>query len=225
MSKTELLEKKVTYKKDLHRAFENKQWAVCVDLSQDLADIQFELDEQTGKHVAMMQAHTDETDILETKTVDHAQADVELRHLHDLLMEAEAHHDEIAQCHSGALEELRDYESRYEMLKQRLKELEEQGARGGLGNCMKKLDQTLEKVQKMNQQILDQCKRFQLSFKMKDFKNIGQIGLHLMRLQDKCTRAEQERDRLLLVVKDKKREMDHIDRRNKADDARGSEWS
>jgi len=225
MSVGELKEKFVSYKKDLHQAFTNKQWTVCVDISQDLSDIKYELDEQTGAHTLMLQKHADETSILETKTVDHAQADVELRHLHDLLAEAEAHHDEIAACHSGALEELRDCESRYEMLKTRLKELEEQGARGGLGNSMKKLDKQLALVQSCNSSILDKCKRFNMYFKMKDFKQIGVIGMELMGLQSKCDKAEGERDRLLLVVKDKKREMDHIDRRNKASEERGPEFT
>lgn len=224
MSVNELKSKFTSYKKDLHQAFENKQWEVCVGLSADLSDIKYELDEQTGAHTLMQQAHTDESSILETKVVDHAQADVELRHLHDLLAEAELHHDEIAATHSGALEELRDCERRYEMLKQRLKELEEQGARGGLGNSMKKLDKQLAMVQDMNSKILDKCKRFGQYFKMKDFKQIGVIGMELMSLQKKCDKAESERDRLLLVVKDKKREMDHIDRRNRADDETGPQF-
>jgi len=110
------------------------------------------------------------------------------------------------------------------MLKQRLKELEEQGARGGLGNSMKKLDKQLALVQDCNQRVLDKCKRFAMYFKMKDFKQIGVIGMELMHLQAKGDKAEAERDRLLLVVKDKKREMDHIDRRNKMDDQRGPQF-
>jgi Ca2+-binding EF-hand superfamily protein len=219
MSVSELKEKFVTYKSDLHKAFENKQYAVCVDISGDLHDIKYELDEQSGAHALLLQAHADETSVLETKSVDHAQADVELRHLHDLLMEAEAHHDEIAACHSGALEELRDCEARYESLKERLKELEEQGARSGLRACMKKLDKQLALVATSNQKILDCCKRFNMYFKMKSFKEIGVIGMDLMKYQNKADRAEQERDRLILVVKDKKNEMDHIDRRNKAEEA------
>lgn len=224
MSVAELKSKFTSYKKDLHQAFLNKQYDVCVELSEELSAIKYELDEQTGQHTLMLQAHADETSILETKTVDHAQADVELRHLHDLLAEAEAHHDEIAATHAGALEELRDCERRYEMLKTRLKELEEQGARGGLGNSMKKLDKQLALVQECNQRILDKCKAFGMYFKIKDFKQIGHIGMELMSLQNKCDKAEAERDRLLLVVKDKKREMDHIDRRNKMDDERGPEF-
>jgi len=224
MNVAELKQKFTEYKKDLHQAFENKQYDVCVELSEELGAIKYELDEQTGAHTLMLTAHADETSILETKTVDHAQADVELRHLHDLLAEAEAHHDEIAASHSGALEELRDCEGRYEILKGRLKELEEQGARGGLGNSMKKLDKQLAMVQDCNQKVLDRCKRFNQYFKMKDFKQIGVIGMELMSLQAKCDKAEAERDRLLLVVKDKKREMDHIDRRNKIAEERGPEF-
>jgi len=219
MSVSELKEKFVTYKADLHKAFENKQYQVCVDISADLADIKWELDETEGKHALLLQAHADETSVLETKSVDHAQADVELRHLHDLLMEAEAHHDEIAACHSGALEELRDCEDRYEALKERLKELEEQGARSGLRACMKKLDKQLARVSTSNMKILDCCKRFNMYFKMKSFKEIGVIGMDLMKYQNDADRAEQERDRLILLVKDKKTEMDHIDKRNAADEA------
>jgi len=224
MSVAELKGKFTEYKRDLHQAFTNKQWDVCVELSEELGAIKYELDEQTGQHTLALQAHADETSILETKTVDHAQADIELRHLHDLLAEAEAHHDEIAATHAGALDELRDCERRYEMLKVRLKELEEQGARGGLGNSMKKLDKQLAMVQDCNQKILDKCKNFNMYFKMKDFKQIGAIGMQLMALQAKCDKAEAERDRLLLVVKDKKREMDHIDRRNKIAEERGPEF-
>lgn len=86
MSVAELKSKFTSYKKDLHQAFLNKQYDVCVELSEELGAIKYELDEQTGQHTLMLQAHADETSILETKTVDHAQADVELRHLHDLLV-------------------------------------------------------------------------------------------------------------------------------------------
>lgn len=224
MSMGELKSKFAEYKRDLHSAFENKQWDVCKELADELDVIKYELDEQTGKHTLALQAHADETSVLETKTVDHAQADVELRHLHDLLAEAEAHHDEIAATHSGALEELRQYETDYEMLKERLKELEEQGARGGLANAMHKLDKQLAMVQDCNHKILGECSRFGLCMKTKDFSQIALIGKKLDQLQHKADRAESERDRLLELVKDKKTEMDHIDHRNEMDDARPDEF-
>merc|ERR1712072_543212 len=117
MTVGELKSKFAQYKGELRRAFENKQWQICLELSEELSVIKYELDEQTGQHTLMLQAHANESSVLESKTVNHAQADVELRHLHDLLMEAEAHHDEIAAAHGGALQELRDAESRYEELK------------------------------------------------------------------------------------------------------------
>lgn len=209
MSMGELKSKFVEYKRDLHQAFENKQWDVCKELADELDVIKYELDEQTGKHTLALQAHADETSILETKTVDHAQADVELRHLHDLLAEAEAHHDEIAATHSGALEELRAYETDYEMLKDRLKELEEQGARGGLANAMHKLDKQLATVQDCNHRILAQCQRFNLCMKTKDFAAIALVGKKLDQLQHKSDRAEGERDRLLSLVKDEDRNGSH----------------
>jgi len=214
MTVGELKVKFAEYKKDLHAAFENKQWSVCLELSEELSVIKYELDEQTGQHTLMLQAHADESSVLETKTVNHAQADVELRHLHDLLMEAEAHHDEIAAAHGGALQELRDGEAKYELLKTRLRELEEQGARAGLANAMKKLDKQLNLTQKYNAKILDLCKRFNMYYKMKSFKEVSLIGLELMSTDNKADKSEKERDRLMLLVKDKKSEMDHIDKRN-----------
>merc|ERR1739848_615710 len=97
----------------------------------------------------------DEESLIETMNVDHAQADVELRHLHDLLMEAESHHDEIAATHAGALEELQECERKFNTLKARLKELEEQGARAALSVMMKKLDKCLNLIQMLNMRILD----------------------------------------------------------------------
>jgi len=216
MSVGELKQKFKQYKGEMHQAFENKQWQVCMELAEELSVIKYELDEQTGQHTLMLQAHANEQSVMETTTVNHAQADVELRHLHDLLMEAEAHHDEIAAAHGGALTELRDAEARYEMLKVRLRELEEQGARAGLSNAMKKLDKQLEIVHKANSRILDLCKRFNMYFKIKDFAQVSLIGAQLMANDAKADRAEHERDRLLLLVKDKKAEMDHIDKRNVA---------
>jgi len=216
MSIGELKQKFKQYKAEMHQAFENKQWAVAMGLAEELSVIKYELDEQTGQHSIALQAHANEQSVMETATVDHAQADVELRHLHDLLMEAEAHHDEIAAAHGGALGELRDAETRYEMLKTRLRELEEQGARAGLANAMKKLDKQLDIVHKANERILTLCKRFNQYYKIKDFAQVSLIGSQLMATDAKADRAEHERDRLLLLVKDKKAEMDHIDKRNVA---------
>merc|ERR1711964_94054 len=89
-----------------------------------------------------------------------------------------------------------------------------QGARAGLANAMKKLDKQIDIVQKCNIKVLALCKRFHLYFKTKQFGEVSLIGLELMSCDNKADRAEHERDRLLLLVKDKKSEMDHIDKRN-----------
>jgi len=214
MTVGEIKVKFVQYKKDLHQAFENKQWDVCLELSEELAAIKYELDEQTGQHALALTAHANESSVLESKTVDHAQADVELRHLHDLLMEAEAHHDEIAGAHAGALDELRDAESRYEELKLLIAQMEAQGARAGVGNAMKKLQKLLTKNVNWDGRIIELCKRFNMYFKIKDFKEIGVVGLELISTQAKIDRSTDEMNRLVELLKDKKREMDHLDRRN-----------
>lgn len=224
MSMGELKSKFAEYKRDMHQAFGNKQWDVCKELADELDVIKYELDEQTGKHTLALQAHADQNSVIESKTVDHAQADIELRHLHDLLAEAEAHHDEIAAAHGGALQELRQYEARYEELKDQLKELEEEGARGGLGNAMGKLDKQLELVAQLNRDVLALCDHFAKAFSGKRWAEIGVIGKKLGALDAKADRAEKERNRLLKLVEDKKGEMDHIDGRNKMDSAHGSEF-
>lgn len=214
MTVGEIKVKFVQYKADLHQAFENKQWDVCLELSEELAAIKYELDEQTGQHSLALQAHANESSVLETQTVDHAQADVELRHLHDLLLEAEAHHDEIAAAHGGALGELRDAESRYEELKLVIAQMEAQGARCGVGNAMKKLEKILTKNVNWDAKIIELCKRFNMYFKIKDFKEIGVVGLELIATQAKIDRSQDEQNRLVELLKDKKREMDHLERRN-----------
>lgn len=51
-------------------------------------------------------------------------------------------------------------------------------------------------------------------FKIKDFKEIGVVGLELISTQNKIDRSSEERARLVELLKDKKREMDHLERRN-----------
>jgi len=219
MTVGEIKSKFVQYKAELRQAFENKQWDVCLELSEELAAIKYELDEQTGQHTLALQAHANESSVLESKTVDHAQADVELRHLHDLLMEAEAHHDEIAAAHGGALGELRDAERKYEELKSQISRMEQQGARCGVGNAMKKLEKVLGKNNRWDAKIIDLCKRFNMYFKIKEFKEIGLIGLELIATQNKIDRSGDEKIRLFALLKDKKREMDMLARRNEKNDA------
>lgn len=214
MTLTELKTKFKEYKKDLHQAFENKQYEVCVELSSELSALKYELDEQTGAHELNMAAHANESSLLETKQVSHAQADVELRHLHDLLREAESHHDEIATAHRGALQELQQAESDYETYKASLALLEEQGARAGLISIMSKMNKSMGKAHVAKQAVKKECNKFDNCFKLRDFKQIAMVGKKLIKHQDKQDKAEKHSGNMMLLLVDKS-ELEMIERRNR----------
>lgn len=195
------------FKGDMQKAFRNKDWVLCRELSDKLYALKASIDAVEADH----KLHRDEHDRLHVEiadvSVEHAKADIELGHLGELLAEAQAHHAEIEAAHGGHMGELSEAEKRYTSLKRQLKGLELEGAQAELSLVMQQLDKCLTAYMKQNNRILDLCDRFRGHFKHKQFREIGIVGKELIGLQKVADDAEIRRDDLIDAVDKAKGEL------------------
>lgn len=192
------------YKKDLDKAFRNKGWVACKEISAELLRLKLSIDDIEGRHHTMNKKFEQVELEISDRHVEHATADIELRHLEELLREAEAHHDEIEAAHGGHMGELREAEVKFTGLKQHLRALELEGAQAELQLVMQQLDKSLDDLRKMNNDILQQCDNFKMYFKQKSFKETGLVGDRLVALQETTDNEELLRDALLEKVNEHK---------------------
>lgn len=195
------------FKGDMQKAFRNKEWPVCRELSDKLYALKESIDQVEQDHKLHRQEHDRLHVEIADVSVEHAKADIELGHLGELLAEAEAHHAEIEAAHGGHMGELAEAEKRYKSLKGQLKALELEGAQAELSLVMQQLDKCLDTLTKQNEKILEQCKRFQQYFKHKQFREIGIVGQELIGLQKTTDEEEIRRDDLIDAVDKAKGEL------------------
>jgi len=170
-------------KADLHKAFENKDWALCVGLSQDANKAKWQIDELEGKHKSKAEMQEQYLKAMNEHGMSTKQADIELNKLGDMLADAEALFGGADAEYSGHMAELKEAQTNYALFQRQLAELEEEGCRANLSMYTEKLGKALRVVTEYNNRIVRECADFKTHYQWKRFNECKACAFNLMKFQ------------------------------------------
>lgn len=170
-------------KGDLHKAFERKDWDICVALSENCNKLKWQIDELEGKHKSSQEMQK----TYETAMTEHGmstkQADIELNKVAEMLADAEALFGGADAEYSGHMVELQENQRNYALYQRQLAELEEEGCRANLSNYVEKQAKALGVITEYNDRVVKAYDDLKNHFKWKRFTGVKEAAFQLMKYQ------------------------------------------
>jgi len=188
-------------KSDLHKAFENKDWNLCVGLSQDANKLKWQIDELEGKHKSKAEMQEQYQKAMNEHGMSTKQADIELNKLGDMLADAEALFGGADAEYSGHMAELNEAKTNYALFQRQLAELEEEGCRANLSMYTEKYGKALRVVTEYNNRIVRECADFKTHFQWKRFGECKACAFNLMKYQKVIDNEGTDQDELQSQVR------------------------
>merc|ERR1712072_999852 len=152
-------------KSDLHKAFENKDWNLCVGLSQDANKLKWQIDELEGKHKSKAEMQEQYQKAMNDHGMSTKQADIELNKLGDMLADAEALFGGTDAEYSGHMVELKEAQTNFALYQRQLAELEEEGCRANLSNYVEKQAKALAVITQYQDRVVKEYNDLKGHFK------------------------------------------------------------
>jgi len=170
-------------KGDLHKAFERKDWDICVSLSANCNKLKWQIDELEGKHksTAVMQEQYEKA--MTEHGMSTKQADIELNKVAEMLADAEALFGGADAEYSGHMVELQEAQKNFALYQRQLAELEEEGCRANLSNYTEKMQKALKVMTEYNERIVTAYTDLKTHFKWKRFTEVKMSAFQLMKYQ------------------------------------------
>merc|ERR1712072_528224 len=170
-------------KGDLHKAFERKDWDICVALSENCNKLKWQIDELEGKHKSAEEQQAEYEKAMTETGMSTKQADIELNRLGDMLADAEALFGGADAEYSGHMAELNEAKTNFALSQRQLAELEEEGCRANLSMYTEKYGKALRVVTEYNNRIVRECAEFKTHYQWKRFVECKSCAFNLMKWQ------------------------------------------
>jgi len=170
-------------KGDLHKAFERKDWDICVALSENCNKLKWQIDELEGKHKSTAEMQEQYEKAMNETGMSTKQADIELNKVAEMLADAEALFGGADAEYSGHMAELQEAQKNYALYQRQLAELEEEGCRANLTNYVEKQQKALSVMTEYNDRIVRAYDDLKTHFKWKRFTGVKEAAFQLMKYQ------------------------------------------
>lgn len=170
-------------KGDLHKAFERKDWDICVSLSSNCNKLKWQIDEMEGKHKSTAEQQDEYEKAMTEHGMSTKQADIELNRVADMLADAEALFGGADAEYSGHMAELQENQTNYALYQRQLAELEEEGCRANLMNYVEKQAKALSVMTQYNDRVVREYSQLKEHFKWKRFEGVKAAAFNLMKYQ------------------------------------------
>lgn len=156
-------------KGDLHKAFERKDWDICVALSENCNKLKWQIDELEGKHKSNAEMQAEYEKAMTETGMSTKQADIELNKVAEMLADAEALFGGADAEYSGHMAELQEAQKNFALYQRQLAELEEEGCRANLMNYVEKQAKALSVMTQYNDRVVREYSQLKEHFKWKRF--------------------------------------------------------
>jgi len=170
-------------KGDLHKAFERKDWDICVALSAECNKLKWQIDELEGKHKSAEEMQAEYEKAMTETGMSTKQADIELNRLGDMLADAEALFGGADAEYSGHMVELKEAQTNFALYQRQLAELEEEGCRANLSNYVEKQAKALSVITQYQDRVVNKYNELKTHFKFKRWQQLKSCAFDLMKYQ------------------------------------------
>jgi len=188
-------------KADLHKAFENKDWAACLEMSQSASKQKWQIDELEGKHKSKAEMQEQYQAAMNEHGMSTKQTNIELNKLGDMLADAEALFGGADAEYSGHMAELKEAQINFALFQRQLAELEEEGCRANLRMYTEKLTKALKVASEYNTRINKTCADFKTHYQWKRFVECKMCAFKLMKWQKVIDNETGDQDELKSKVR------------------------
>merc|ERR1711959_320225 len=168
---------------DIHKAFERKDWDICVSLSAECNKLKWQIDELEGKHKSAEEQQAEYEKAMTETGMSTKQADIELNRLGDMLADAEALFGGADAEYSGHMVELKEAQTNFALYQRQLAELEEEGCRANLSNYVEKQAKALAVITEYNGRVVKEYNDLKGHFKWKRWTQLKNCAFNLMKYQ------------------------------------------